>query len=111
MSGACCTCRELLAQGLDLCVRDRDMDARDRRQATLDASCDAEGWVESGEFDRHIARHNIVYAHAPISTRSATVRLWEQDHYEKDLAAWEASARQHLMQGCAARPSQPEPSR
>jgi hypothetical protein len=81
------------------------MDARDRREATLAASCDSKEWVESGQFDRHVARHNIVRPEAPISTRSATVRLWEQDQYDTDLAAWEAKARKHLMQDCAKIPT------
>lgn len=101
MSATCSTCRELLAEGLDLCVRARDMDSRDRRQANLGASSDPKGWVESGSFDRYVARHNIRRPEAPISTRSATVRLWEQDQYNTDLAAWEAKARHHLMQGCS----------
>lgn len=96
----CDTCRELLAEGLDLCVRARDMDARDRRKSNLDASSDPEGWVESGNFDRYVARHNINRPEAPISTRSATVQLWEQDQYDTDLTAWEGKARKHLMQGC-----------
>ena len=51
---------------------------------------------ESGGFEQH----NIQHSQSPIATRSATVRFWAQDQYEADLAAWEAKARHHLMQGC-----------
>jgi hypothetical protein len=105
---SCDLCRELLAEGLDLCVRARGLDARDRRECTLAASVDPQGWVESGQFDRHVARHNIERPEAPIATRSATVRLWEQDQYDTDLAAWEAKARKHMMQGCTFSPLTPE---
>lgn len=89
--------RALLSEGLDLCVRARKMDAMDRRQATLAISSDPEAWQESGQFDRHVARNNIENPHAPISTRSATVAIWMQDQYEKDLADWEARARKALL--------------
>lgn len=78
MSG-CDQCRALLSEGLDLCVRARDMDAT---------------------FDQYVAGNNITRPHAPISTRSATMPLWFLDQYERDLADWEAKARRHLMQGC-----------
>lgn len=93
----CERCKELLATGLDLCVRARDMDARDRRAAHVEASTCPE-WAGSERFDVHLIRHNARYPDQPISTRSATVRLWEQDQYDKDLAAWERDARRHLTQ-------------
>ena len=86
----------LLSEGLDLCVRARKMDAMDRRQKALDASVGADEWQASGQFDRYVERHNIDYPHAPISTRSATVALWMQDQYNKDLADWEARARKAI---------------
>jgi hypothetical protein len=52
---------KLLAEGLDLCVRARKMDAMDRRKAALGVVKDQDGWVESGMFDRHVERHNIEY--------------------------------------------------
>ena len=98
---SCDTCRELLAEGLDLCVRARQMDAMDRREATLKISVDPDRWVESGLFDKHVERHNIERPHAPISTKSGTVWLWVKEQYETDLAAWEKKSRHHLMQGCS----------
>ena len=102
---ACETCRELLAEGLDLCVRARQMDALDRREATLAISSDPQEWQDSGLFDRYVALHNATNPDTPISTRSGTVRLWVQEQYDTDLAAWERRGRTHLMQGC-----QPEAS-
>ena len=45
--------------------------------------------------------HNSMFPDQPMSTRSATLPLWVQDQYEKDLAEWERKSRKHLMQGCA----------
>ena len=86
----------LLSEGLDLCVRARNMDAMDRRAATLAVSSDPAAWQESGAFDRHVAAHNRQFPDQPISTRSATSPLWVQDQYEKDLADWERRARERL---------------
>lgn len=87
----------LLSEGLDLCVRARQMDAMDRRAATLAVSSVPDEWQASGQFDRYVARHNIEVPHAPISTRSGTVALWAQEQYDKDLADWECRARKALM--------------
>lgn len=91
--------RELLSEGLDLCVRARKMDAMDRREATLAISGDPDAWQADGTFDRYVARHNISNPDQPIATRSGTVPLWLNDQYDKDLADWERRARQALMQG------------
>lgn len=96
----CDVCRTLLSEGLDLCVRARQMDAMDRRAATLAASSNPQKWEESGMFDKYVARHNVQRPHAPISTRSGTVALWLQEQYDTDLTAWENKSRHHLMQGC-----------
>lgn len=96
----CEICKTLLSEGLDLCVRARQMDAMDRRQATLAAVSDPQGWQESGMFDEHVKFHNQHNPDHPISTRSATIPLWLQDQYEKDLAEWERKGRHHLMSGC-----------
>jgi hypothetical protein len=88
--------RELLAEGLDLCVRARQMDAMDRREAALGASIDAEAWQTSGRFDRFVERNNIEHPHKPIATRSGTVHLWVTEQYDKDLADWERRARAAL---------------
>ena len=98
LPGACC--RKLLSEGLDLCVRARKMDAMDRREATLAVSKSPGKWVESGWFDRHVARHNAWNPEQPISTRSGTVALWLQEQYDFDLADWERRARHHLIHGC-----------
>lgn len=100
----CETCRTLLSEGLDLCVRARKMDAMDRREAALKASKVPDEWVESGLFDKYVERHNIDRPHAPISARSGTVALWLQEQYNQDLAEWERKSRHHLMQGCGDRP-------
>lgn len=89
--------RELLSEGLDLCIRARKMDAMDRREATLAISSDPDVWQADGTFDRYVGRHNIQNPEQPIATRSGTVPLWLQDQYEKDLADWETRARKALM--------------
>lgn len=91
--------RDLLSEGLDLCVRARKMDAIDRRNSTLSISQDPEKWIRTGAFDRHVARHNAVNPDAPISTRSGTIALWVQEQYDSDLADWERRARRALMEG------------
>jgi len=88
---------KLLSEGLDLCVRARMMDEMDRRKATLAIAKEPDEWVSSGQFDTHVERHNISYPDQQIYPRSATVHLWVQDQYEKDLADWERRARAHLM--------------
>ncbi|GGE18530.1 hypothetical protein GCM10011390_42130 [Aureimonas endophytica] len=90
--------RQLLSEGLDLCVRARAMDAMDRRSAALAASCDPEGWQASGDFDRYVERHNVSDADRPISTHSGTMPLWVQEQYETDLADWERRARAALSE-------------
>jgi hypothetical protein len=100
----CETCKSLLSEGLDLCVRARQMDAMDRREASLRASKGPDKWVESGLFDQYVEQHNIDRPHAPISTRSGTVQLWLQEQYDTDLSEWERKSRHHLMQGCGGTP-------
>lgn len=91
--------RELLSEGLDLCVRAREMDAQDRTNAALAASVDPDGWKNSGAFDRYIARQNILHPDRPLATRSATIPMWVHEQYQTDLADWERRARHALMQG------------
>lgn len=95
----------LLSEGLDLCVRAREMDAMDRRQATLGISSCPDEWVEGGLFEKHVKAHNQFRPDAPISTRSATVAIWLQDQYDRDLASWERKARNYLLHGIAPSPS------
>jgi hypothetical protein len=99
---ACERCRQLLSDGLDLCIRARKMDEMDRREFTLAISDDPTPWVESGRFDEHVAGHNSLPEnwYKQISTRSGTVALWAQDQYDKDLAVWEEKSRTHLLNGC-----------
>ena len=59
---------EALSEGLDLC-------ARARRMAAMD--------VERTEM----------YLRNPDMTRSATVPLWAEEQYQRDLVAWEEKAR------------------
>lgn len=89
--------RTLLSQGLDLCVRARDMEEKDRRRAALDASSDPEGWQASGKFDKYVARNNIEHPEYQIHTQSATIPLWLEEQYQADLADWERRARAALM--------------
>lgn len=99
----CDECATLLSQGLDLCVRARKMDAQDRANAHVGISVDGRTWESSGLFARFAEAHNEHTPHAPIATRSATMPLWVQDQYERDLADWEARSRLHLQKGCASK--------
>ena len=92
----CDGCTVLLSEALDLCVRARSMDAIDRTRAQIEASgAPAEWWAEN--LEARAACHNEMSPHAPMSPRSATLPLWVEDQYQRDLAAWEARARTHLM--------------
>lgn len=93
----CAETARLLSEGLDLCVRARKMDEMDRRKAALTIAKEPDEWVASGQFDEYVKRHNINYPDQQIHPRSATVHLWMQDQYEKDLADWERRARAHLL--------------
>lgn len=95
----CESCRTILSEGLDLCVRARAMDAQDRTDAQIAISSAPKEWWEEN-LDRRAARHNAIFPDQPMTTRSTTLPLWMQDQYEKDLAEWERKARRHLMQGC-----------
>lgn len=98
----CEKCRDLLNEALNLACRSDQFEEQRRRQANLDASSDAEAWLESGRFDAYVERHNLVSQHQRIAPKSLTVHLWVQDQYDKDLADWQGRARKHLMQGCDA---------
>lgn len=98
--GKCETCRSLLSEGLDLCVRARAMDAQDRTQATLDISGDPEEWMRFGTFEKYCEMHNEHFPHAPLTGRCGTPALWAQDQYDKDLLDWEVRSRKHLTDGC-----------
>lgn len=99
--GNCETCRELLSAALDLCVRARKLDAHER------TNVQAEMFAGSSEMlAGRAATHNLMFPDQPMFTKSATIPLWVQDQYEKDLAEWERKARGHLMQGCRPSPSQ-----
>jgi hypothetical protein len=90
---------ELLAEGLDLCRRAREMDAMDRRNATLKLSADPQGWLSSGLFDRYVEEHNSHNMDSPIASRSGTLHLWVLQQYEVDLADWERRAKAALQNG------------
>lgn len=92
----CSTCTALLNEALNLVVRARNMDSIDRRKTTLALSQDPDGWEKSGLFDEHVAYHNIISPHIPIATKSATLHLWVQDQYDRDLHEWEQKTRDHL---------------
>jgi hypothetical protein len=65
---------EALSEGLDLCVRARKMDAMEKDRAEM-------------------------YLRNPKMTRSLTIPLWVEEHYQSDLSAWEAKARARLAKG------------
>lgn len=90
----------LLSEGLDLCVRARKMDAHDRTDAKIEISSSPKEWWDEN-LERRADRHNAIYPDQPMSYKSATITLWVQDQYEKDLAEWERKSRKHLTQGCA----------
>jgi len=96
----CEACRTLLSEGLDLCVRARQMDSMDRREATLAASKCRDKWEGGGLFEEYVEQHNASFdnVHRPISTRSGTVPLWLNDQYERDLLDWETRSRKHLLE-------------
>jgi hypothetical protein len=87
-------CSKLLSEGLDLCVRARRLDAQDRTNGLVEAS------VGGLDLDRYAPRHNAISPDQPVLSRSATIPLWVQDQYERDLADWERRAKHHLTQGC-----------
>lgn len=90
----CDACRSLLSEGLDLCVRARKLDAQERTNHAAEAGV--------SDLERYAARHNAMWPDQPVLTRCATVPLWVQDQYERDLAEWERKSRHHLTQGCGA---------
>lgn len=95
----CEVCRELLSEGLDLCVRARRLDAQDRTNMQIAMSkAPSEWWDE--HLPRRAAMHNEHFPDQPMLTRSATIPIWVQDQYEKDLANWERRSRSHLNSGC-----------
>lgn len=98
----CATCRDLLNEALNLACRSDQFEEQRRRQATLDASIDPDEWQNSGRFDVYVERHNATFPDQRIAPKCATMHLWVQDQYDKDLAEWQRKARQHLTQGCNA---------
>jgi len=94
----CETCRDLLNEALNLAIRSEQFEEQHRRALTLAASLDPDAWQESGQFSKHVDRHNAVYPHAKIAPASATMHLWVQDQYDKDLASWTHRARAHMTQ-------------
>jgi hypothetical protein len=87
---------KLLSEGLNLCVRARNLDSMDRRANTLAASSCEDEWLRDGKFDRHVKRNNIVRPHAPIHPTCVSPQSWVLDQYEKDLHDWEQRARKAL---------------
>lgn len=82
----------LLSEGLDLCVRARKMDAQDRTNAVLEISTAPKEWWDKN-LERRAKEHNAMWPDQPMLTKSATIPIWAQDQYERDLAAWERKAR------------------
>lgn len=88
------TFRDLLSEGLDLCVRARKLDSQERANITVAASADPE-WMEA-LLPRLSERHNALHPQAPMEHRSGTIPLWVQEQYEHDLADWEKRVRTAL---------------
>jgi len=65
---------ELLSEGLDLCVRARELDTQTERS-----------------FEVQLGR---IF---PEGTRCATPALWIQRQYDDDLTAWEERAKSTLL--------------
>ena len=93
----CETCRDLLNEALNLACRSDQFEEQRRRQAALDVSIDPEAWQKGGLFDAYVAEHNEMFPHSQIAPKCLTMHLWVQDQYDKDLADWQARAREHLM--------------
>ena len=94
----CKDCVGLVNEALNLVVRARKLDMHQRTLDELGFSVDPRGWVESGQFERHAARHNALHPNTPIdATRSTPVAPWVEEQYATDLADWEARARRHMM--------------
>ncbi len=97
--GLCDDCMALLNEALNLTVRGRNLDMIQRRETTLGASKDPDGWKESGRFDRFVERHNITCEPwTQIETRSLTPQLWAEDQFQRDLHDWETRARKHMTE-------------
>lgn len=96
----CATCHELLSEGLDLCVRARKLDAQDRANANIAATQYGKEWEASGTFAKYAKTYNDHNPDQWMMTKSATIPLWIQDQYEKDLAEWERKSRKHMAE-CA----------
>lgn len=92
MTSAADELAELLSEGLDLCVRARKLDAQDRTNTQVAMSSAPKEWWDEN-IEKRAARHNAMFPDQPMLTRSATIPLWVQDQYEKDLAEWERKAR------------------
>ena len=71
----CETCRMLLSEALDLCVRARKLDAQ--IEHALAAGTDKPEW----------------------ETRCATPALWVREQYDNDLKAWEERAIAYMSDG------------
>lgn len=78
-------CKELLSEGLDLCVRARKLD-----RSLTDA-------LDAGSVGKERPLQGS-------GTRSLTPALWVLDQYDSDVEDWEQRARRHLMQGCSPAP-------
>jgi hypothetical protein len=92
----CDDCATLLSEGLDLCERARKLDAQGRTNtAVAVSSAPKEWWAEN--MPKRAAMHNQMFPDQPMLTRSATIPLWVQDQYDKDLADWERRGRAHLQ--------------
>lgn len=99
----CDDCATLLSQGLDLCVRARKLDAQERSNSAVRVSLDGKAWEASGLFGQFVESNNEHHPWREMAPRSATIPIWLQEQYDKDLVEWEQRSRHHLMQGCASR--------
>ncbi len=96
---SCDICAALLNEALNLTVRGRNLDMIQRREATLCASKNPDGWQKSGRFDRYVERHNLTREPwERIEPRSLTPQLSAEDQFQRDLHDWETRARKHMTE-------------
>lgn len=79
-----------LSEGLNLCVRARELESHDRTAAMVSA-------FPSIDLERAAPGLNALDPDMPpYRTRSLTIPLWVEEQYQRDLAAWERTTREML---------------
>lgn len=88
-----------LSKGLDLCIRARGLEAQDRTNAMVEA-------FPGIDMERCAPRLNARERarEQPYLTQSATIPIWVQEQYDRDLLAWEDDTRSMLSRLSLYRP-------